>query len=61
MLRLYAETDLSYGEIAEENGVQARTVEYIVRDFASEPPTVPTMRKKKKTPAKRIMTLSGQR
>ena len=31
VLRLYAETDLSYGEIAEENGVQVRTVEYIVR------------------------------
>ena len=48
VLRLYAETDLSYGEIAEENGVQIRTVEYIVRNFASELPTVPTMRKNKK-------------
>ncbi|MBD5203748.1 MAG: hypothetical protein HDS82_02590, partial [Bacteroidales bacterium] len=48
VLRLYAETDLSYGEIAEENGVRVRTVEYIVRNFASELPTVPTMRKKKK-------------
>lgn len=47
VLRLYAETDLSYGEIAEENGVQVRTVEYIVRNFASELPTVPTMRKNK--------------
>lgn len=47
VLRLYAETDLSYGEIAEENGVQVRTVEYIVRNFASEHPNVPTMRKKK--------------
>jgi len=47
VLRLYAETDLSYGEIAEENGVQVRTVEYIVRNFASELPDVPTMRKKK--------------
>lgn len=47
VLRLYAETDLSYGEIAEENGVQVRTVEYIVRNFASELPNVPTMRKKK--------------
>ena len=26
VLRLYAETDLSYGEIAEKNGVQVRTV-----------------------------------
>ena len=48
VLRLYAETDLSYGEIAEENGVQVRTVEYIVRNFASELPDIPTMRKKKK-------------
>lgn len=47
VLRLYAETDLSYGEIAEENGVQIRTVEYIIRNFASELPTVPLMRKKK--------------
>lgn len=47
VLRLYAETDLSYGEIAEENDVQVRTVEYIVRNFASELPSVPTMRKKK--------------
>lgn len=47
VLRMYAETDLSYGEIAEENGVQLRTVEYIVRNFACELPTVPTMRKKK--------------
>ena len=48
VLRLYSETDLSYGEIAEENGVQVRTVEYIVRNFASELPEIPTMRKKKK-------------
>lgn len=47
VLRLYAETDLSYGEIAEENGVQVRTVEYIVRNFASELPGIPTMRNKK--------------
>lgn len=47
VLRQYAETDLSYGEIAEENGIQVRTVEYIVRNFASELPNVPTMRKKK--------------
>ena len=48
VLRLYSETDLSYGEIAEKNGVQVRTVEYIVRNFASELPEIPTMRKKKK-------------
>ena len=47
VLRQYAETDLSYGEIAEKNGIQVRTVEYIVRNFASELPNVPTMRKKK--------------
>ncbi len=47
VLRLYAETDHSYGEIAEELGVQCRTVEYIVRNFASELPTIPVMRKKK--------------
>lgn len=42
------ETDLIYGEIAEENGVQIRTVEYIVRNFASGLSTIPTMRKNKK-------------
>ena len=45
---MYAETDLSDGEIAEEIGVQIRTVEYIVRNFACELPAVPTMRKKNK-------------
>lgn len=48
VLRLYAESDLSYGEIAEENQIQVRTVEYIIHNFTSELPTVPTMRKKKK-------------
>lgn len=48
VLRLYAETDLSYREIAEENCIQVRTVEYIVRTFASELPTISTMRKIKK-------------
>lgn len=48
VLRLYAETDMSYGEIAEENGVQSRTVEYIIRNFASELSETPVMRKKKK-------------
>ena len=48
VLRLYAETDMSYGEIAEVNGVQWRTVEYIIRNFASELPQTPIMRKKKK-------------
>ena len=62
VLRLYAETDLSYCEIAEENGVQVRTVEYIVRNFASELPEIPTMRQKqteKRTqkPAKMITTV----
>lgn len=47
VLRMYAQTDLSYGEIAEENGVQKRTVEYIVRNFASELPNIPIMRKNK--------------
>lgn len=47
VLRLYAETDRSYGEIAEELCIQCRTVEYIVRNFASELPTIPVMRKKK--------------
>lgn len=47
VLRLYAETDLSYCEIAEENGVQVRTVEYIVRNFARELQSIPTMRKRK--------------
>ena len=37
-----------HSQIAEENGVQVRTVEYIVRNFASELPEIPTMRKKKK-------------
>lgn len=48
VLRLYAETDMSYGEMAEVTGVQWRTVEYIIRNFASELPEIPTMRKKKK-------------
>lgn len=48
VLRHYAETDMSYGEIAEVNGVQVRTVEYIIRNFASELPGTPIMRKKKK-------------
>lgn len=39
---------MSYGEIAEVNGVQTRTVEYIIRNFASEIPETPVMRKKKK-------------
>ena len=30
VLRMYAETDMSYVEIAEVNGVQLRTVEYII-------------------------------
>ena len=33
VLRMYAETDMSYVEIAEVNGVQLRTVEYIIRNF----------------------------
>ena len=48
VLRLYAETDLSYREIAEENCIQVRTVEYIVRTFSSELPPISTMRKIKK-------------
>jgi transposase len=48
VLRLYAETDMSYGEIAEVNEVQIRTVAYIIRNFASELPYTPVMRKKKK-------------
>ena len=47
VLRMYAEKDMSYGEIAEVNGVQLRTVEYIIRNFASEFPETPIMRKKK--------------
>ncbi len=39
---------MSYGEITEVNGIQYRTVEYIVRNFAFELPEVPIMRKKKK-------------
>ena len=45
VLRMYAETDMSYVEIAEVNGVQLRTVEYIIRNFASELPETPVMRK----------------
>lgn len=51
VLRLYAETDLSYGlsygEIAEINGVQVRTIEYIVCNFASELPEITIMIKKR--------------
>ncbi len=48
VLRLYAETDMSYREIAEVNGVQVRTVEYIICNFASEFSETPVMRKKRK-------------
>ncbi len=47
VLRMYAETDMSYGEIAEVNGIQWRTVAYIIRNFASELPQILVMRKKK--------------
>lgn len=47
VLRMYAETDMSYGEIAEVNGIQWRTVAYIIRNFASELPQLLVMRKKK--------------
>lgn len=39
---------MSYGEIAEVNGIQWRTVAYIIRNFASELPQIAVMRKKKK-------------
>ena len=48
VLRQYAETAMSYSEIAEVNGVQVRTVEYIVRNFAQDLPNTPLMRKEKK-------------
>ena len=48
VLKLYAKTDLSYSEIAEENCIQVRTVEYLVRNFASELPTISAMRNRKK-------------
>ncbi|MDE5850276.1 MAG: hypothetical protein K2H38_09060 [Muribaculaceae bacterium] len=61
VLRLYAETDRSYGEIAEELSIQWRTVEYIIRNFASELPTVPVMRKKKQdTTAEDIAALRAE-
>lgn len=44
---MYSETDMSYGEIAEVNGIQWRTVAYIIRNFASELPQILVMRKKK--------------
>lgn len=46
VLRLYAETDLSYGEIAEVSGTGVHSW-IIVRNFASELPETPVMRKKK--------------
>ena len=52
VLRLYAETDLSYAEICEEIGVQLRTVEYIIHNFACDLKEVPVMRKKKSTVGK---------
>jgi predicted DNA-binding protein YlxM (UPF0122 family) len=48
ILRLYAETDLSYAEIGEEIGIQVRTVEYIIHNFASELKEIPVMRKNKR-------------
>ncbi|MGM9795618.1 MAG: hypothetical protein ACI3ZZ_05315 [Candidatus Aphodosoma sp.] len=47
VLRMYAETDMSYGEIAEVNCVQIRTVEYIIHKFESEISGTPVMRKKR--------------
>jgi len=47
VLRLYAETDSSYAEIAEEFGISMRSVEYIVRKFAGKLAQLPMMRKKK--------------
>lgn len=47
VLRLYVEIDLRYGEIAEINGVQVRTIEYIVCNFASELPELTIMIKKR--------------
>lgn len=58
VLRMYAETDMSYGEIAEVNGVQLRTVEYIIRNFASEFPETPIMRKNKQD-VKNILVLQN--
>ena len=61
VLRLYAETDRSYGEIAEELSIQWRTVEYIIRNFACELPTVPVMRKKKQdTTAEDVTALRAE-
>ena len=59
VLRMYAETDMSYGEIAEVNGVQSRTVEYIIRNFASELPETPVMRKKRRQ-RRRLQRASGR-
>lgn len=61
VLLLYAETDRSYSEIAEELSIQWRTVEYIIRNFASELPTKPFMRKKKQdTTAEDISALRAE-
>ena len=61
VLRLYAETDHSYAEIAEELSIQWRTVEYIIRNFASELPTIPIMRKKKQdTTAEDVAALRAE-
>ena len=46
----------SYGEIEEVKGVQLRAVELLYVTLR-----LPTMRKKKKTPVKMIMTVSGQK
>lgn len=58
---MYAETDRSYGEIAEELSIQWRTVEYIIRNFACELPTIPVMRKKKQdTTAEDVAALRAE-
>lgn len=44
VLWMYAETDMSYGEIAEVNCVQIRTVEYIIHKFESEISGTPVLR-----------------
>ena len=61
VLRQYAETAMSYSEIAEVNGVQVRTVEYIVRNFAQELPNTPLMRKKNMRKRKNFLSTTPRR
>lgn len=48
VLRLYAESEMSYLEISEVTDLKVRTIKYIVRNFVNEQSGTPIMSEKKK-------------